>query len=276
MAQTTLCPNCRTENPVENLFCYSCGTRFSPPASTAQGQQNYSSTTSSWDAPAATQSIYTPNQGANFGTYPLDKLGTRLDGWADLVGNAAENAESVQAAFSAELQRRQMPYVSHPRADLTPGGLVGKRRSYQLSQSYTGATMAVYIGPFGCDLFVVWDLYQRIMIKWRNIAIMAGVAAVLAIFAAYSGRFYFEIWIFAFLGWALLIALGASILGAILRGSRKAFFIEELDTFSADDITAMMFAVHQSLLSAIDTAGIDASLLRPKEHFAAGRKERII
>jgi len=286
MSQLMICPNCRTENPAENQFCFSCGARFGssqptpPPA--PQPQTIYQTPPTPWADPSPAQPIqYQPSQASHLGTYPIDKLGFRLDGWASLIADAADKSEAVQSAFSAELQRRQMPHVSHPRTDLTPGGLMGKRRLYQLSQSYTGATMAAYIGAFGCDLFVVWDLYRRLIIKWRNIAIMAGAAAILAIFPAYNSSFggndfSFSIWFATFLGWSGLIGIGALILGAVLRGSRKVFFIEEIDAFAADDITAMMLAVHQSLQCAIVEARLDASLLRPKEHFTAGRKERII
>lgn len=271
MEQQQLCPQCQAPNTAGSQFCIHCGARLAPP-----GPQMPRPHAPAFQSPAS----YGPS--SFLAVLRIDKLGARLDGWADLVEGAAEKTEAVQEAFQSELAGRGMPQVSLSWEEMTPGGLaVSRRRPYHLTSSHVGATVAAYIGQFGQDLYVTWDLYVRPVIKWRNIAIMAGVAAVLALFAAIDSRFgetrfNFGGWVFATLGWAIFIAVGAVILSRVLYGSNWAFFIEEIDTFAADDVTAMTFAVHKSLLNAIDAAGLASSLLRRKETFKGGRRERLI
>lgn len=245
------CPHCGSGNPVEAIRCVQCGRNMSSSPSQAGVSSSFFATR-------------------------IDKLGNRLDGWADLIDNAAEKGDALRSAFEADLEQRQLPQVDHSQPTLTPGGLAGKRRAYYLAQSYTGAALAVYIGEFGRDLYVSWDLFVKPNIKWRNILIMLSIAAVIAIFPAANSYDEFGTWITATIAGFIVIAIVARILGKVLRGSAKAFFMEEIDHFAADDVTAMMFAVHHGLMKAIDAAGLDSSLLREKETFRAGRRERII
>lgn len=212
---------------------------------------------------------------AYYGTVKIDNLGQRLDGWADLLDGAGDKAAAVENAFVQELSARQLPQLGLTRADLTPGGLAGKQRGYLLAQAPAGATLAVYIAQYGKDLYLTWDLFLRTVIQWRNILIMLAIAAVLALIPELDDFSLFG-WIVGFLGACIPVGLVALILGKVLRNSALAFFIQEIDMFVADDITAAMFAAHHSLLLAVDEVGLDASLLRKKESFRAGRRERII
>ncbi|MCU0485541.1 MAG: zinc ribbon domain-containing protein [Anaerolineales bacterium] len=268
MSEGIVCPNCRATNPAEYSFCQSCGTRL-------QGI-NPIPAEPSFQQPAQPERYAQPNLPVS-GTIQIDHLGARLDGWADLVEDAGSSASVVSQHFAQELAAHQMPQVNVVRADLTPGGISGKHRAYQLTQSYTGATMAVYIGQFGKDLYLAWELFVRTVIKWRNILIMIGIAAVLSLLITLmGGDFNFIMWLMATAVWSIAIFIGAGFAGKIMRNSRLAFFIEEIDLFTSDDITAMMFVVHKSLMKALDAAGLDSSILREKEHYAAGRRERII
>ena len=259
------CAKCGANNPTEANNCINCGIDLAWAEANQDTLQEYH----------RSSKATTVNASSLFATR-VDKLGNRLDGWADLIDNAAETADDVRSAFESDLELRQMPQVDRSQPTLTPGGLAGKRRDYYLAQSYTGAAMAVYIGEFGRDLYVSWDLFIRPNIKWRNILIMLGIAAVLAIFPAANSYSEFSTWITWTIVGFIGIAIVALILGKVLRGSAKAFFVEEIDHFAADDVTATMFAVHHGLMKAIDAAGLDSSLLREKETFKAGRKERII
>ncbi|HFD39073.1 MAG TPA: hypothetical protein ENJ31_04390 [Anaerolineae bacterium] len=104
--------------------------------------------------------------------------------------------------------------------------------------------------------------YQQIL--WRNIAIMAGLVLALTILNVYL------------LAWLLIIVLNALIIGKILRGAARAFFIEVMDHFAVNDTRAMVLTVDKSLRRAVDAAGLDASLLRPREMLQAGQWTRII
>jgi|GEM_PF-1750696 ribosomal protein L40E len=256
MPRGRYCPHCNADNPIEAISCVYCGRNME--------SIRHSSSVSNIGSPPS------------FFATRIDKLGTRLDGWADLIDNAADKADDVRLTFEADLELRQMPQVDCSQPTLTPGGLAGKRRNYYLAQSYIGATLAVYIGEFGRDLYVSWDLFVRPQIRWRNILIMLGIAAVIAIFPAMNSYSEFSTWISWTIAGFIGIVMVALTLGKMLRGSAKAFFVEEIDHFAADDVTATMFAVHHGLMKAIDAAGLDSSLLRAKETFKAGRRERII
>lgn len=302
MEEKRNCPKCQAPNAPQNQYCEQCGERLSSDDSSQDsfswsrycakcGANNPTEANNcvncgidlAWaEANRVSFKEYHPpskattaNASSLFATR-IDKLGSRLDGWADLIDNAADKVQDVRSTFESDLELRQMPQVGRSLPALTPGGLAGKRRNYYLAQSYTGAALAVYIGEFGRDLYVSWDLFVRPNIKWRNILIMLGIAAVLAIFPAANSYSEFSTWITWTIVGFIGIAIVALILGKVLRGSAKAFFVEEIDHFAADDVTATMFAVHHGLMKAIDAAGLDSSLLRKKETFKAGRRERII
>ena len=79
------CPNCGTVNSAHNVFCQSCGNRLSPPE----------------PQPKPAQSFVTAHYAGSFGILPIYRLGERLDGWADLVPDAADKAAAVAKAASA-------------------------------------------------------------------------------------------------------------------------------------------------------------------------------
>jgi hypothetical protein len=261
MLNTNTCSKCGTINASENVFCQACGNRLvvSQPA----GRM----------ANPLTQPGFQTHQ---YGVIPIDSLGTRLDGWADFIQDAGNKATEVKNFFEAELHNSSLPQANIVRAELTPGGLGGQRRPYLLLQSYTGATMAVYINEFGKGLYLAWELFVRPVFQWQNIGIMLGVSFLLALIPQLDGDFSFFGLLFGLVGWMITISIGAAILGRVLRNSIWAFFIQEINLFGADDVTAMMLATHKALLHSLDAVGIESNNLRSKLAFKAGRQERLI
>jgi hypothetical protein len=261
MLPSITCPNCHTVNEGQNLFCQACGMKLAAPP-----------------APTSFQStVPQVLQPPRYGILSIDTLGARLDGWADLIPGAGSRVAEVRAAFDAELQGCNLPQANIVRTELTPGGLSGQRRPYLLVQSYTGATMAVGISEFGSSLYLAWELFVRPVIRWREISIMLGVAFFLALLPQLATQ-NFSLFglLFGTIGWMIPIAIGAAIFGKVMRNSVWAFFVQEIDLFAADDVTAMMLATHKSLLKALDSAGVESSQLRSKSEFRAGRRERLI
>ncbi len=215
-------------------------------------------------------------------TRGLSGLGERIDGWADLVEGAGDRALDVASAFHERISARQMPDVTHESANLSTSSILGRRRPYQLIRTPTGATLAVYIGSFGKDLYISWDLFIRTVWNMTVIWGILGSAAFLGLFSAREtdlwGRssFSFSSWIISTIGLSILFAFLVACAGFMLRRGFFGFFVKELDFFDADDITAMALAVHKSLLQAADTVGIDIHLLRVKEQFRGGRRDRLI
>jgi len=207
------------------------------------------------------------------GPKSVDGLGERLDGWAELIEGARDKADEVVKAFQERISVRQMPEVAQESSGLTTGGLTGKQRPYQLVHTRTGATLTVYIGQFGRDLYVAWDLFVRPVWNQRVILGILGAAAVLGLLGA---RDSLSGWIAATIGLSIFFAVLVAGAGLMLKRNPLAFFWRELTFFDADDITAMTLAVHKSLLQAIDAVGIDTQLLRVKEQFHGGRRDRLI
>lgn len=227
------------------------------------------------------------------GAIPIADLGTRLDGWADILLGAGAQAQMVAESFEQQLLAQNMPVVKIRPRTLTPGGWSGKRRSYYLVQIEPGASMAVYINRFGENLYLAWDMYVRPIIRWPILVIalcLIFALPALACFVGYNGDFLTRP-AYAGVGGStalLIITLlcspaagvgllfGAGLIGLIQRGNATAFFIKEIDTFTADDITAMMMSVHKTLLAALDEAGLKTDLLHEKDRFFAGQRTRLI
>ena len=164
---------------------------------------------------------------------------------------------------------------------------MGEQRPYHLVLHQVGATTAIYVSAFGRDLYVSWDLFVSLVWKLRTFVIILAVAAVISVpgfligaglgpdnfVGLFSG---FVGWLFATIGNAIGLAFFVGLAGLVLRRSFWAFFREEYNHFRADDITAMTLAVHHSILEGLDSIGVDRALVRPKEQFRAGRRERII
>ena len=260
------CSNCGAQIPDTYKYCPKCG------ATVILNMQP--------GTPAPPPQVEGPTAWVTAGSRPLSSLGERLDGWADLIEGVAERAPEVIQAFQERVSVRQMPKVQHESSILTTGGLIGKRRAHQLVHTRTGATVAVYIGQFGKDLYVAWDLFIRPIVYMAVLLGILGAAALVAAFRqeVWTGRttFNFSYWI----GWtiilSMLFAVLVAIAGLVLKRRALAFFIKELDAFDAHDITAMTLAVHKSLLQALDAVGIDIHLLRVKERFLGGRRDRLI
>ncbi len=224
-----------------------------------------------------------PTAWVTAGSRNLSQLGERLDGWADLIEGVAERAPEVIRAFQERVSVRQMPNVQHESSALTISGLITKQRAYQLVHTPTGATLAVYIGQFGKDLYVAWDLFVRPIVNKAVLWAILGAAALFGLFTAFghdpwTGRttFSFGGWVGATVGLGILFAFLLALGGLVWKRDLLAFFVKKLDFFDADDITAMTLAVHKSLLEAVDAVGIDVHLLRMKEQFLGGRRDRVI
>ena len=283
------CSNCGAANSATSKFCLRCGTALAA---------SHPIVDSSWTEPSPIPPQWTatnmlPQPEMPSGAIPIADLGTRLDGWADILLGAGAQAQMVAESFEQQLLAQNMPVVKIRPRTLTPGGWSGKRRSYYLVQIEPGASMAVYINRFGENLYLAWDMYVRPIIRWPILVIalcLIFALPALACFVGYNGDFLTRL-AYAGVGGStalLIITLlcspaagvgllfGAGLIGLIQRGNATAFFIKEIDTFTADDITAMMMSVHKTLLAALDEAGLKTDLLHEKDRFFAGQRTRLI
>lgn len=280
MASKT-CPNCGLENIAERQTCKSCGTQL---AQVVPGQMvrptKWATTTSGRNTLA---------------------MGDHFDGWADLLDETGEKADELTQVFQQRMLQRETPNVSLQTSALSDTRLMGGQRPYHFIDNRSGATMAVYIGKFGRDLYMAWDLWLRPL---PNLLVILGVIG-LALLLAFNGvqgtfggfqpnnsnnpfgnpnplamfaspglilGFFIANTIFNMIWIGFLVGLA----GKFLRGSWTAFYVRQLTLFEINDITAMTMAVHSSLLQAADAVGISTQLLRPKQQFRGGRRDRLI
>lgn len=209
----------------------------------------------------------------------INRLGVRIDGWADIVEGAGDKAEEAREATTQVLKNKEMPDVSINSTTIR----TSKDRPYLIIEMPNGACVTIYIGSFGKDLYATWDLYIRPVLNKDLIFAVLGIAAVLGFIGAFrqngwtgESEFSFIGWIFSTMGWVIGGAILMGIAGFLTRRNIFAFFFKQLDIFDIDDIGAMGLDVHKGLLCALDSVGINSRVLRMKEQFHAGSRERII
>jgi hypothetical protein len=77
-------------------------------------------------------------------------------------------------------------------------------------------------------------------------------------------------------GFSIIGSIGTAVAGLFLKGSALAFFVRQITLYTLHDTTAMLLAVHHSLVQAAENAGIPKQTLRPKEQFHGGRRDRLV
>lgn len=274
---TRICQQCGSPNTETSKFCFNCGTvmvasKVEPLIDRPQ--------------PLSPQVNWTDAQPAtNVAKIRIDQLGTRIDGWADVLLGAGSESQSVANLFEQRLRSQKLPGVTIQQQRLTPGGLIGQERLYRLIQTPTGATMAIYVNSFGNNLFLSWDMYVRPVIRWLIILALFAISALPSFclfIVSLINSGYFGL-IPAFIGpmicaplTVVTVFVVAGLIGLFFYGSFTTFFIAEIDKFAADDVTAMMIGVHKTLLASVDQAGLKADLLRDKTQYHAGQRARLI
>jgi len=187
----------------------------------------------------------------------IDKMGVRLDGWADLVDGAGSQFEQVRANVQELMNARKMIDVSTERRELTTGGLSGKLRTYIVCSHRAGVTMAVNIAAVGKDLYVSWNAFWKPV--WNKPLLIA--LLVISVVTLGLGVFLFPV---------------IAVAGQVMKNNWLAFFATTLDEFLKDDVAAMIMAGHHSILQSLDMVGVDRKLLRVKEQFSTGVGNRLI
>jgi hypothetical protein len=219
-----ICPNCKTANPTQNMFCQSCGTRLTGPevpppapfaaASMPPAQAAY--------PPPPAQGAYPPPQGAYppppQGAYPPPQQGAYPppgnypppQGAYPPPGYAAPRPQSFAGPSIDSLGVRMDGEldVFEDDADLADGLAVklgealkaqqfpqttvnkmdimgaGGKKTYHLVQRSNGATIAAFVYPSGKDLVAGWTLFYKPPLKVVPLAILAGIDVGVALLLA--------------------------------------------------------------------------------------------
>ncbi len=198
----------------------------------------------------------------------LEKLGARAEGWMDLVAGEAKKAGEIEKAFVEELKAREIPLVNIEKMEFSAGFA---KKAYQVARHPAGSVV-VSVEGIGKDLACSWALYVPQAPNWKMIGILAGIAFGVSFFLAVGslGVFGFGVgnflvqWIFGTIGWLWQVALVALIVGQVWKGSFWHFFLVGTPDTTKESLAALVLAVHQSLLVAVEKSGLDASQLRGK------------
>jgi hypothetical protein len=211
----------------------------------------------------------------------INKLGIRVDGWADLVEGAGGKEEQARQELEKMVRGKDMPDTSVSPTIISP--TYGKKqRRYVVVEMPNGATVATYVGAFGKDLYAKWDVFVKPLLNMPVLYALLVIGAFFGLIGAFGKDFYgntrfsFISLVATFLGWVIGGAILVAIAGFVARRNLLAFFFKQLDEFDLDDITALTIATHKAMLSALDVVGIKANILRMKEHFVAGTRDRLI
>lgn len=219
---------------------------------------------------------------------------SHLDGWADLIEDKGEKAQEVKQLVYQYLIERNMPDITVEQREGIARIIGSSKRPYNITQTHPGATIAIYVGQHGKDLYVSWRafikrvLHPRLYIALAIAAIVGFFAFVYVLRRMTTGFFAFMPGSGSFVS-AFFMALGVTIGvlfieylalwwgGYYLRGGdSSAFFYVKPTRFDSDDITAMMLAAHKSLLRALDKVGVDTSQLRLKQQFKGGSSDESV
>jgi len=206
----------------------------------------------------------------------INHLGIVIDAWADVIENGAEKGAAVSEEFDRLMEEHKIPDVVVTRKEMTVDGEpVG--RTFHLLQNSRGGSMLVNFGAQGKDLLISWDAYTKPVLNLIYVAILlGGTAAVTLIITLISGilgvnfiSFLFS-WVNRFYNWLFPVIVGAALAGFLLKGNCLAFFIKQPNKFSQDDLTGLMLIGHQTILKAVESAGLDAKKLHIKKGLHGG------
>lgn len=268
---TIVCSKCKTENPPDSLYCQSCGSSLAGEEKTVMTSRKAAAIPPP-PPPAAKPAAATLPPAIKAGTpppppppstpptpvkpyygTPVGKLGVRMDSWSEVIEGEAEAAEKISQAFVEEIQNMKADGVRIASSDLTSG--MGGTRKFQVVDNGKGAVVAVRFSPMGKDLYFNWDLYARRSINWLPIALIGGIAFLLALIPAISASgFFYGVYIFIrdFLNLLLVPGLALLLLGKLLKDNIWSLYLNELDDFAMDDANALGILVDNAATRAIE------------------------
>lgn len=306
---TQYCPDCGTANTANSRFCQSCGASLGGTAIAPQQKREVDSVSSTIrpHPPAQPSPAYPEERIGQIGTGglsvadiwgPFAGYGERGRHVSWLLDNLGERAEDLREAVIDRFRERQIPRTNVEPRTLTGKGIAVERRPYYLIRR--GITTAgVYIARFGEDLYISQVTYAKGAINPLRAAILGlmllfqlymvfgygqslesavGSFNILGGYSEGSGSLGFLLCCLGPFG--ILNTLGLSLVGlhiiykTLTDKDPLAVLRTPPNEFQKDDIVALEKAVEETVRQALDTIGLDSSLMPPASEY--GFEERII
>ncbi len=257
-----ICPNCKSVNTGESLFCQVCGTELprtiEVPAETAQGSPvppPVSGPGAAAPVPPPLTSVPPVPAAPQFLVSPISKFGVWIDGWSDVIEGADGHAAEIKEGFLKEMKNAGIEGLRASDMPLSSGNQVP--RNFHVIQDKSGATATVRIAPFGKNLLVSWDLYVKRIPNWITIGVLGGVILIFAILASINS-FLFNSGVGGILNffnvlltWPLVPIIGILIAGKIWKDDPWGYFVKDLDDFALEDAESLAMVVDSALSNTI-------------------------
>lgn len=306
---TEYCPDCGTPNSANSKFCQSCGASLggaaiSPSQTRAGGSI---SSTAPVQSPARSSPGYPEERIGQIGTGglsaadiwgPFAGYGERGRHVSWLLDNLGDRAEDLREAVINRFRERQIPRAKVEPRTLTGKGIAVERRPYYLVRR--GITTAgLYIARFGQDLYISQVTYAKGAINPLRAAILGGMVLFqLYMVFGYGQSLESAVGSFDILGgysggsdslgfllccvgpFGLLNTLGLSLVGlhmiykTLTDKDPLAVLRTPPNEFQEDDTVALEKAAEETVRQALDSIGLDSSLMPPASEY--GVKDRLI
>jgi hypothetical protein len=277
MAETQICPNCHSVNPILMNFCQVCGNKLTvtTPAQPPMVSVKSASTALPPIPPSASQTPMPPVPPvAPTAPYPpvamlppapsIDVLGIKVDEFSDIMSADASRSEELIDFFVKSLRVRNIPNLKISEGDFTTEG---KRRHYHIITGPTKTTFLASIFPYGRDLILGWEMYIKRTLKWVPMAILGGSAVILALISFLTSGFFFTtFWTFLFI-FLFFAGLAGLLIGKVLKDDWMYLFVEDIDEISWAEASALQLVIHEALLETMETIEVD--LPKPVTKLAA-------
>lgn len=301
------CPDCGTANTVNSRFCQSCGIPFEGTAISKSKETAGVSLPSTTRSPSAAGPgpTYTEERIGQIGTGglsaadiwgPFAGYGERGRHVSWLLDNLGDRAEDLREAVINRFGERQIPRAKLEPRTLTGKGIAVERRPYYLIRRGI-ATAGLYIARFGHDLYIsqvtyakgainplraallgVMVLFQLYMIFGYGQSLESAVGSF-DILGGYSGSSDSLGFLLCCVGpFGVLNTLGLSLVGlhmlykTLTDKDPVAVLRTPPNEFQEDDIVALEKAVEETVRQALDTIGLDSSLMPPASEYGSGQR----
>lgn len=187
-------------------------------------------------------------------------VGDLMDYWSTLLPDYADKGEAFLTAWKTAIGVQDLQGTRRFRRFLSGTGLMSQGR-FMVFVRRGGATITVYIGTQGKDLFVSLRAFIKTPINWFFVLGLV-ILSFLLPFIFLTNRF---LGFGVILTWQFLSLMGGTflVLVVLMAITRRQLFFLPPSNIYFDDVSSLEIVVYQTLLSAADEIGIERAQFPP-------------